>query len=280
MIVSPPLNTNVNRIADWVELFLLVENTRLSKSKIYSILQNNTVNVDEEDIDSVFLELERRVLLYGKNKPFEIDGTNIIPKAKWKNCPEYSLCLFYSTYGVGRTLKGSKRDMGTKLFEDITKYCLENYLSSFGFLFGFPSTLSFKDQLDLFANKINEKRIDDPNPHDKDRDVDLVICKQFDEIRNNSILIFVQCAAGKNWDDKKPVAIESYRRYFSFSNKAVVSSMAITQVVSIEEWNNACDDYGVIIDRARLYRIFSSKSNSLSKPLKNKIIKWFESRMN
>lgn len=280
MILSPPITTNINRIADWVELFLLVENSKLSKSKIYTILQNNSVNVDEEDIDSVFLELERRILLYGRNKPFEIFGTNVSPKTKWKKSPEYSLCLFYSTYGVGRTLKGNKRDMGTKLFEDITKYCLENYLSSFGVLFGFPSPLSFKNQLDFFAKKIHENRIDNPNPHDKDRDVDIVICKQFDEIRNNSILLFVQCAAGKNWDDKKPVAIESYRRYFSFSSKTVVSSMAITQIVSIDEWNNACDDYGIIIDRARLYRIFSSKSTSLSKPLKNKIIKWFESRLN
>lgn len=280
MIVSPPITTNINRIADWVELFLLVENSRLTKSKILSIIQSSSLSIDEEDIDSVFLELERRFILYGKNKPFEINGTNVTPKISWKKCPEHSLCLFYSTYGVSNTIKGGKRDMGTKLFEDITKNCLENYLSSFGYIFGFPNELSFKDQLDQFAKKINEKRIDDPSPYDKDRGVDLVLCSQFDEIRNNSILFFVQCAAGKNWDDKKPVSVDSYRRYFSFSSKAVISSIAITQIVSIDEWKNACDDHGIIIDRARLYRIFSSKSSSISKPLKNKIIKWFEARMN
>lgn len=280
MIVTPPITNNIHRIADWIELYLLVVNSKLSKSKIITVLENSNVNIEEQDVDSIFSELERRQYLYGNFKPYEISGTNISPILNWMKMPEFTLCLYYSTYGVGKIFKGGKRDMGTRLFEDITKYCLEKHFSTFGFGFGFPSKLSFKNQLDLFANKINEIRIENPNPHDKDRDVDLIICKQFDEQRNNCILIFVQCAAGKNWDEKKPVAVESYRRYFSFSNKAVVSSIAITQVVSIEDWKNACDDYGIVLDRARLYRMFSSKSSSLSKSLKLRALKWFKSRMN
>lgn len=280
MIISPPITNSIHRIADWIELHLMVANTAISKSKIISVLENNGVSIEEQDVDSVFSELERRQLLYGKVKPYQISGTNVSPNFNWKKMPEFVLCLYYSTYGVGRISKGGKRDIGTKLFEDITKSCLEKYLSSSSFAFGFPRRMSFKNQLDLFAKKINEIRNENPNPHDKDRDVDIILCKQFDESRNNCILFFVQCAAGKNWDEKKPVAIESYRRYFSFSNKTVISSIAITQVVDLEHWKNACDDYGIILDRARLYRIFSNKSYQIPKKLKSELIEWCNYRMN
>jgi hypothetical protein len=218
--------------------------------------------------------------LYGKIKPFLIKDNNIIPNFDWKKFPEFTLCLYYSTYGVGKTEKGKKRDKGTKLFEDITKSCLENYLQCTGHLFGFPSKESFKKQLDSFAKKINEKRFEDPNPHDKDRDVDLIIYKQFDEFRNNCVLFFVQCAAGKNWDEKKAVPIESYRRYMSFSLKATVSSLAITQVVDMNDWRNACDDYGIIIDRARLFRLLSQNQNIIPKKLNQEIINWCKAKLN
>ena len=279
MTVSPPPSSDVNRVADWIELFVLVNNSPISKSKIISNLQNS-LTIDEDDVDSALLELERRLLLYGKVKPFEVQKSIVIPKIEWEEFPEYILCLYYSTYGVGTVKKGAKRDNGTKLFEDITKECLELFFQTSGHLFGFPNTLSFKQQLDNFAKIINEKRFEDPMPHDKDRDVDLIIFKRFDEVRDNSMLFFVQCAAGKNWDDKKAVATESYRRYMSLSLKSHVSSLAITQIVDINDWRNACDDYGIVIDRARLYQIFSPDKGAISKGLKDTIIKWCKSKLN
>jgi hypothetical protein len=280
MIIKPPTSNEVNRIADWVELHIITSNSSISKSKIISLLQKDGIGIDEEDVDSVITELERRLYLYGKIKPFNIDGTNISPNFNWKKFPEFTLCLYYSTYGVGKTKKGDKRDNGTKLFEDITKVCLENYLQSKGHLFGFPNPSPFKEQLNTFAKEINEKRFEDPNPHDKDRDVDLIIYKKLDEIRDNCILFFVQCAAGKNWDDKKAVPIESYRRYMSFSLKATIASLAITQVVDINDWRNACDDYGIIIDRARLYQILSGKKTIIPKKLSTEIVNWCNTKLN
>ncbi len=280
MIIKPPTSNDINRIADWIELLIISTNSSISKSKVLSILQKDGVSVDEEDIDSVISELERRLNLYGKIKPFLIIGSNIIPKFDWQKYPEFTLCLYYSTYGVGKTLRGKKRDMGTKLFEDITKNCLESYFQTTGHLFGFPNPLPFKKQLDNFAKAINEKRIEHPNPYDKDRDVDLIIYKQLDEFRDNCILIFVQCAAGKKWDEKKAVAIDSYRRYMSFSMKATISSLAITQVVDINDWRNACDDYGIIIDRARLFRLLTLKRNIIPKKLNQEIINWCKTKLN
>jgi hypothetical protein len=278
MKIKPPSSTEINRIADWIELHVLVSGSTISKSKIRSLLEKESLSIDEEDVDSAFTELQRRLRLYGEIKPFEVIGNNVKSILTWKELPVLALCLYYSTYGVGVTKKGEPRDHGTKLFEDITKFCLESYFQSEGHLFGAPSAKSFKEQLNDFAKAINEKRHDDPGPHDKDRDVDLIVYKQFDEFRNNSILVFVQCAAGKNWDEKKAVAIDSYRRFVSFSLKATVSSLAITQIVDISDWPNACDDYGIVIDRARLYRIFSSKK-VIPKKLDKEISEWFKTKV-
>lgn len=278
-MIKPPPSNDINRIADWIELYVIFSGASISKSKALSILQKE-LQIDEQDIDSVIQELKRRLSLYGGTQPFRIEKNNIIAKFNWKKYPYFALCLYYSTYGVGVVKKGCTRDMGTKLFEDITKECLEKSLQSPGFLFGFPSPVSFKVQLDEFAKHIKEKRLEDPNPHDKDRDVDLILCKTFDDIRNNCMLFFVQCAAGKNWDEKKPVAIESYRRFLSFNDrKTTISSLATTQVVDVNDWQNACDDYGIILDRARLYRVFSQKT-IISKKLNDDIVNWCKAKLN
>jgi hypothetical protein len=279
MIITPPASTEINRIADWIELYILSLNSSISKSKAFSILQMNEVGVDEQDIDSAISELGRRLDLYGKIKPFQIHGNNIRPNFNWKKFPEFTLCLYYSTYGVGKTVRGGTRDNGTKLFEDITKCCLERHFQARGHLFGYPSPHSFRQQLDDFAKAINSQRFNDPNPHDKDRDVDIIIYKQFDDSRDNCVLFFVQCAAGKHWNAKKAVPIESYRDFMSFSFKATISSLAITQVVDMDDWKHACEDYGIIIDRARLYRLISDKNTIIPKTLNQEIVKWCEAKL-
>lgn len=280
MKIKPPSTENIERVADWVELFVLVNKKEISKSKIIALFNSGGVTVEEEDVDSAIGELSRRLSLYGDVKPYKIQGNRILPTFDWKKYPEHALCLFYSTYGVGKTPKGGKADKGTKLFEDITKSCLDKLFSTESYPFGFPATKSFKSQLDEFAVLVNEQRYDNPGKYDKDRDVDLVVYKRLDNIRSNCLLFFVQCAAGKNWNDKKPVPITSYRRYISFNSSTAVPSLATAQLISIDEWSNACDDYGVVIDRARLFKISSTHKNTIPAALKRKLQDWFKTKLN
>ncbi|CAN5546198.1 hypothetical protein BH10ACI1_BH10ACI1_30180 [soil metagenome] len=279
MIPLPDTN-DINRIADWIELYVLSEDRGISKSKIISVLEGCSVSIDEETIDSAISELVRRLTLYGSVKPYEIKNNVISPKFNWEKYPEFTLCLYYSTFGVSKNVKGVPADKGTKLFEEITKVCIESHLNCKSFVFGFPSTDSFKTQLDKFALLIRENRYEDPNTTDKDRGVDIIAWKEFDEFRNNSVLFFIQFAAGKHWGEKKAVSIESYRSYFNFNYKAVISSLSITQIIAIEDWNNATNDYGIIIDRARLYRAITSDSYSMESSIKTKIKNWCKAKLN
>lgn len=272
-MIEIPDVTDVDRLSDWIELYVLSEKKVISKSKIISILEDNSIESDEDKVDSAITELDRRLILYGKIKPYEVKGTIISPKFDWKRYPEHTLCLYYSTYGAG------SHDEGTKLFEQVTKKCVENELKWKSILFGFPASISFKSQLDTFAEQIHEHRDENPSPHDKDRDVDIVVWKQFDDDRSNVILLFIQCAAGKNWDGKKPVAITSYRRFVSFNYKVAIPSLSITQIISISDWRNATDDYGIVLDRARLFRMFTSSTYRVNAQLKKQLSNWCKSKL-
>ncbi|MEQ1762075.1 MAG: hypothetical protein ABL984_02910 [Pyrinomonadaceae bacterium] len=227
---------------------------------------------DEEMVDSAFLELRRRLDLYGRVKPYRISGSVVYRNFTWKKFPEHTLSVFYSTYGARFP------DHGTKLFERITQLCTEVSFSS-SFPFGFPQGKSFTSRLDEFAGLMRTKRIDDPQPADNDRNVDVIAYKRFDDHRDNSVLMFIQCTAGAKWNTKKPVPIESFKRYFHFSGKATISSLAITQVIDLNDWRNATDDYGIVLDRARLYRIISSTSFTSKTSLRNSILKWCSGKL-
>lgn len=272
-MIDVPSIRDINRIADWIELYVLAEGKSISKSKILTILESNSADVTEEDIDSAILELKRRLDLYGKVKPYEISGNIITRTFGWRKYPAHTLCVYYSTYGAGNP------DKGTRLFEQITKLYLEKELSCKSFSFGFPSGNPFRLQLDNFAMLIREIRNEDPNPTDRDRGVDIIAWKEFDNIRSNVILLFIQCAAGKHWNEKKDIPLDSFRRFFSFTQKATIKSLAITQIIAISDWRNAIDDYGLIIDRARLFRMIASPKNKTTAKLKIQITEWCKTKL-
>lgn len=267
-MIEVPEISDSNRLSDWIELYVLSERKLLSKNKIISIMEDNSLEADEDRVDSALAELSRRLQLYGRVKPYEIKENIIYRRFDWKKYPEHALCLIFSTYGAGSS------DEGTKLFEQITKACIDSALKTRSVLFGFPATLSFKEQLDTFATEIHEVRGEDPGGSDKDRSVDIITRKDFDDSRPNMLLLFVQCAAGKHWNAKKAVAIPSYRRFFSFTYHAAIPSLSVTQVVDMDDWRNATDDYGIVFDRARLYRMFTSPSYKINAKIRNQITKW------
>jgi hypothetical protein len=115
--------------------------------------------------------------------------------------------LLFSTHGAGNA------QIGTKLFEQLTKSCIDFFMACDSINFGFPSGVSFKDQLDSLASLCNEERRDNPRSADKDRGVDIVACKTFDDSRNSNIYLLLQCAAGANWNDKSVIPyVASWRR--------------------------------------------------------------------
>ena len=272
MIELPDLNY-ISRIADWIELQILYTGGRLSKNKILSVIEESVSDVDESKIDGAIQELKRRLYLYGQVKPYEIKGNVIIANFDWKVYPEHAMCLLFSTHGAGDA------DIGTKLFERLTKSCIDFYFSFESINFGFPSGVSFKKQVDDLALTIHESRGDDPTPFDKDRGADLVSWKHFNDGRNSHLYLLIQCAAGGKWRTKKPIPLTSWRRYISWNQSTTIPALAITQIVEADKWQNAVDDYGIIIDRARLFKAISNDNYATDNKLKKEIKTWCKARL-
>jgi hypothetical protein len=268
-MISLPSSLSVARLSDWVELYLLWEGISISKSRLISLLEDETGTADETKVDSVFAELDRRLRLYGTRRPYRINGATVHRLIKWSRYPEHTLSVIYSTYSA------ETPDSGTQYFEHITKLCVEVALNCKAYRFGFPNSKTLVQQLDEFALLIKEPRIGNPAATANDRGVDIVAYKQLDDARENAILVFIQCAAGKHWFRKKRVPISSFRRYLNFDSDSAIAAVSSTHVIALgSKWTDAIDDYGVIIDRARLYKIISSPQFTANVSLRNSVTKW------
>ena len=272
MIELPDINY-ASRIADWIELQVLFSGHSISKNKVASIVSEHSTDYDESKIDSAIQELVRRWYLYGDVKPYTITNNIVSPNFAWRKYPEYTLCLIFSTHGA------SNSEGGTKLFERLTKSYIDYYYAFESTIFGFPNQISFKEQVHRLAEGCNEKKVDDPTQFDKDRGADIVAWKSFGDNRNCHLYLLVQCAAGGKWRDKKPVPIASWRRYIGWNHLTAVPAIAIAQIVESEKWQNAVDDYGLIIDRARIFRTISSGGYSTEPLLRSEISEWCNGKL-
>lgn len=270
-MISIPETTSISRIADWIELSVLIENDTYSKSKIISLVRGGGGDLDEQVIDSAFSELLRRLNLYGAYlPPFSLNRKVIAPNIDWKMYPEYILCLIFSLFGVEDTTDG-----GTKLFERISNDILKFYLHGEAITFGFPNTMNLTTQIENIAKACFEiKGGREPAATDKDRGVDVIGWKPFNDGRNSQIIVLLQCAAGGNWRTKKPVPLPAWATYISWNHIMTIPGLSITQILEDNKWNNAVFDYGLMIDRVRIYKILTDPDFAFNVVLRDEVEQW------
>lgn len=264
---------STNRVADWVELYVIYEYETLSKSEIASNIRVGGREPSEIEIDSVLAELERREQLYGSTSPFEVGDNVVVPKINWRECPEYVMCLIYSMQGVKDTA-----DEGTKLFERLSSEALRSYLGGETIVIGFPSSAGLKEQVISIASKCNEPLGGrDPTSDDKDRGVDVVGWKPYKDARNSQVVVLMQCAAGKHWRNKKQIPLKSWKEFIHWGFSPI-TGIAIPQIASLSNWNNIVDEYGFIVDRVRIFRSIHNYTFEDS-DLRNDVLSWCESKL-
>jgi len=283
--------SSVSSLADWVELQVMYTSAPLSRAKAITLIAAEAIEDDVEELaedgdhaeaeddesgvdrynllfDSVLQELERRLRMYGVDPPFKIRGNIVQPLRSWVDAPELFMCLWFSYWGA------YNQHGGTKLFERISAEALRSYLSGQAITLGFPAALSFKEQLDELAKALCEERNQDPNPSDKDRGVDVVGWKSFSDQRNGQIILLMQCAAGKHWDKKKPVPMASWTRFIAMREASAIQCISIAEIIPINKWQNAIDDFGIVFDRGRIYQNIYRPGHQIERGLRDEIRDW------
>jgi hypothetical protein len=272
-----PLTNSVDSLADWVEYLAIYKNKPISKSRITSILGKDSIEVSEEDVDSVINEMDRRSKLYGSSSPFSVERGVITPKVKWNDTPELAMCLIFSLKGVQ---KKKEKDDGTKLFERLSMEAINAYLGGEAKVLGFPNKGKLKGQIDELADTMcEEKGHDCPKPKAKDGGVDIIAWKPHGDKRPNQIILLVQCGAGANWVTKPEVPVRTWRDRFFHLSAIPMHGISIPDIVQIDDFKAVQDRHNLIFDRVRIYKAIHGKTFVDSK-LKKQILTWCKSNIN
>lgn len=270
---------DISLISDWAELYVVYGNTPLSKAKLSSLLEDNGYDDDDVDrdqlFDSIIQELEKRQKLYGANPPFSINGGIISPEIDWNNHPEYLLCLIFSYWGAANS------NGGTSLFERISDIALKSYLNGETAILGFPNNGNLPQQIDEIASRMFEDRAGkNPPAQAKDRGVDVVGWIPFGDERRGQIIVLMQCAAGRNWNLKKQIQLSVWSQYINWFYETTVPSLSITEILPTKKWGNAVECYGIVFDRARLYRYLYKPNTLIDAGLRADIVAWCGQKLN
>ncbi|HVD99558.1 MAG TPA: hypothetical protein VNB90_15220 [Cytophagaceae bacterium] len=271
---------SISRISDWAELNIIYYSVPFSKAKLNSLLEDNGYEDDvnykgDELFDSILLELKRRAHLYGPFAPYEINGNVIASKGSWVDYPEYVMCLLFSYWGA------ENAHSATKLFERLSKEALEIYFNGKGIVLGFPNINNLTNQLNGLAVQLLEERGGrNPDPEDKDRGVDVVGWIPFEDERNSQVIILMQCAAGRRWRTKKQIPLSAWAQYIHWNYMTTIPALSITEVINNKNWQKSVDEYGIIFDRARIFRQIYSAGYSIDMTLRSEIIAWCTNKLN
>lgn len=261
---------SIYTIADWVEFNVIYDNRTFSKSRIFSWLRAFDDTIEETTIDSVMSELIRRSELYGNASPFIVERKSIIPKVRWSQRPELTMCLIFSIRGV---VKKKGEDDGTKLFEILSSKAVKSYLNGEAEVIGFPDQKKLTKQIESITKKTCERLGSrKPRPKDKDKGVDIIAWKPHGDKRSNQIVLLLQCGAGTHFAKKKSISLTAWTEFVQWSAKPGIGIL-IPIIPSEEQWIKIRDDYNLIFDRVRIYRAIHNSSFSKRK-LRKQILNW------
>ncbi|HLG15243.1 MAG TPA: hypothetical protein VJH03_12170 [Blastocatellia bacterium] len=259
-MIELPDPSSVLRVADWLELSVAASGDALSKAATTAVIESVAGEEPSETfVSSVWRELEYRHRLY-QNPCFEVRDRTVEPRQGTECSAEYVACLLWSLFGVQGVTRYPAR-----LFERITCKAVERYLSGNAFVFGWPSDLPDEDDEDSqikrkikkAADDLGEKFIEAPRAQFNDRGVDVIGWIPFAEGRSGQIVMLLQCTAGRDWKNKAPVPIDSWREYIHWSS-APIPAFAIPGIVKENEWHEKTKDKGLIFDRARIVNLLGA----------------------
>lgn len=261
------------REIEWLELNLLLSGRPMSKSQVSKLInaeEEDSIeesDIKEYDVDSMFLELERRITYY-KQKLYKIERNIITPLKNYKEIPEYFLCVFFAYFGA------SNNSEGTKLFELISGKALKNFLNGEVKILGFPENTNLNTFLDETAKICYEERGKRANTDYKDDGVDVIGYKLFDDERGGNLYVLLQCAAGVNWTTKKRISLNRWTNYILWYGECILSSISTTEFVKKKDWDKRTSDYGMLIDRLRIYNTLYS--SEIDNEIRKNTLAWCE----
>ena len=250
-------------LADWLEVrALLADDKNVSAADLRSELVRMGIPEDEGSdaeilVDDAFSELEDRLNACRESYPFSLSHSVVQAQeneAHWA----YVFCLFLAWRGVGC---GRAKDKATRLFEEVAAVAAKGYVAGESLKFGFPRQtlpVNFIEAVKEVCRAMGEgggPRERPDSPHVKDAGLDVIAWKPFPDKRQAQIVLFGQCAAGENWEDKI-----SELQPRSFIDTHLREAPAVDPLrgffmpfrLSQSRWYERAKQAGILFDRCRI----------------------------
>lgn len=240
-------HTKLYYYADYIELIALFSSDYISKSDILDRLKDEgdefnerriadgeIGSYDDQDndcahsfVNECFAFVKSRRGQYKESYPFlydELKGIKLREKAKLTN--KHKLYLYLLLSSSLQTFVLLTKYI-TDEFEVLSEDVLKNYLPSHAQVYGFGSNSLFtgcaKNKILKLSEVLNievDKRIIEQIPinSSKDEGLDIIGYIPFEDANPNTIIIFGQCACGKNWFGKQNEPKRYERFYRSYIN--------------------------------------------------------------
>jgi hypothetical protein len=261
---------SISSVADWAEWYVAHSQESLSRASLSKMMgAASGSDVSDEDLDNVWRELEGRQKLYGPNTPIKVSSRLLESKVDWLDIPGYMACLIFSVTG-----NIEETGLGGKLFEHISNSAVKSYINGEAVVCGVPRRLTASE----LAAKVNERFTREYPSFRKDRNLDVLAWKPFQDGRPNQIVMLVQCAAGKNWRTKtKELNLKAWSSYIDFMC-VPIKGFTLPDIISdVARFDDYGQDAGVIFDRSRIYR--NIVGTTLDTATQKKLITWCKRRI-
>lgn len=270
-----PLNIpnirSTHSVANSIELYITVNKRSISKAELISEFEALSGEEPEPRlIDDVWLEMQMRERLYGQTPPFTVFDREIECAIQWEEKPEYLTCVLLDLVGNRENV-----NITGKLFEMLSGAAIQNYLGGSFVIYGFPRG---SNTLNDIAQRLSERLQSQLPKHRKDRGVDIIAWKSFDDNRSSQVVVLLQCASGRNWRNKlREVNLDAWGQYIHWANRPV-KGFAMPTILEKEDFHDVCVDAGLMLDRTRIYR-YTSCIGIADTSLRPKLVKWCKRKL-
>ena len=271
-----PDGEDAERVADWIELELCTGNVLISKSKVASIVEQDSGSEPSEAfLSDVWRHLRQRKDRYS-NSFYDIRGTLAEASTNVDSGSRLALevCLLFSLYGAS-----SQHRSDPKLFERMAAEAICEYVGGESFVFGWPVLpgveTDIAKRVRQVATATRERFVESPAKRYKDRGVDIITWKPFLEPdvstrRSCQFVLLSQCAAGGDWRDKTTeLPHAAWKQYIHWAADPG-KSFAVPGIIVDDLWHDIAREVdGLIFDRIRIMNLLptGAKDPALSADL-------------
>lgn len=280
--------TSTHVVADWVELCVVADGQTMSYEEVATAYRDAGLyphlELDDPSLEEdTWTELKRRKKSLGEEYPLAVRDKTVQIGVSLES-PSFALLLLAAT--AGHYGRGEGQELA-RLFEHVVVAASIGLLGGKAARFGWPPDVGtptgIGDRILHFAQELDlEPQSRDFKVERQDKDIGLDIAAQhgIGGSAAGSVVFLIQCATGRNWEEKKnSVSVERWRELIDW-NAIPIPAFAVPW------WWARDEDYvryfrrmghAVVLDRARLLK--GAPDEQLDDDRKAEVKAWTDKRL-